>query len=119
MERKREVLNRFLELLKEENRYLIQSIRDKEASAKLLEVVKRKEELLQEILSWEREEVTPFFNELKEIDEWTQRNYSLAINNIEFINEIFDAIYHKDTPAQYTKDGSLSSKKEGLFNKKV
>ncbi|NPA04088.1 MAG: hypothetical protein GXO61_04420 [Epsilonproteobacteria bacterium] len=119
MERKKEVLKEFIRLLEEENSYIIKSLQEKEASAKLLEIVQKKEELLQEILSWEKEEVKPFLEELRVIDELSQRNYALALNNIEFINEIFDAIYTKDTPTQYTKDGNLSSKKEGLFNKKV
>ncbi len=113
------LLREFIELLKEENRYLIQSISDKRASDELIETVRKKEELLRQILALEPEDVKPYLKDLEQIDHWTQRNRALAINNIEFINEIFDAIYSKDTPTQYTKDGTISNKKEGFFNKKA
>ena len=114
-----ELLQNFIELLKEENKYLIESIKNKEISEQLLDVVKRKEKLLYEILSLDKKEVEPFEEELRQIDEWTQRNKSLAINNIEFINDIFDAIYSQNVPTKYTKDGKISTAKEGFFNKKA
>ncbi len=113
------LLRQFIELLKEENRCLIQSINDKKASQELIDTVQKKEELLHQILALEPEDVQPYKEDLEQIDHWTQRNRALAINNIEFINEIFDAIYNKDTPTQYTKDGTISNKKEGFFNKKA
>ena len=87
------LLRQFIELLKEENRCLIQSINDKKASQELIDTVQKKEELLRQILALEPEDVQPYKEDLQQIDHWTQRNRALAINNIEFINEIFDAIY--------------------------
>ncbi len=113
------LLDRFLDLLKEENALLIQSVKDKNAAKKLEEVVAKKEEVLRQILALEREDIEPFADELQEIDAWTERNKTLAVNNIEFINEIFDAIYAQNSPTQYTKDGTISTKKKGFFNKKV
>ena len=113
------LLDRFVELLQEENKYIIESIRDKEASQKLLEVIEQKEELLKQILALKKEDIQPFHKELEEIEHWTQRNRALAINNMEFINEVFEAIYSQKSPTQYTKDGTMKSQKEGLFNKKV
>ncbi len=115
----KDLLAQFIELLKKENRYIIQSIREKEASQQLMEIVKQKEEILQKILSLEKEDIEPFKSELEEIDHWTQRNRALAINNMEFINEVFEAIYSQKSPTQYTKDGTIKKQKEGLFNKKV
>ncbi len=113
------LLQKFIELLKEENRYLIQSINDKRASQELIDTVQKKEKLLQQILTLKPEDVKPYVENLEQIDHWIQRNRALAINNIEFINEIFDAIYSKDSPTQYTKDGTISNKKESFFNKKA
>ncbi len=115
----RELLEKFLSLLEQENRYLIESVNNKEASAKLFAIVEQKEELLKEILALDKEALAPFVQELQKIDELTQRNRALAINNMEFVNEIFDAIYSQYTPTQYTKDGNISQSKEGIFNKKA
>ena len=119
MEALQELLSRFIELLEEENRLLIQSVKDKDAAQKLLELVTQKESVLKEIVRYNKEELQKHEDLLKRIDELTQRNRALAINNIEFINEIFDAIFSVNAPTQYTKNGSLSAKKEGLFNKKA
>jgi vacuolar-type H+-ATPase subunit I/STV1 len=119
MKRLQELLERFKELLQEENRLLIQSVKDKEASQKILELVNQKEQLLGEIVGYNKEDLEKFRDLLEEIDELSQRNRALAVNNLEFINEIFDAIFSVNAPTQYTKDGNLSSKKEGLFNKKA
>ncbi len=113
------LLQKFIELLKKENDYLIQSINDKEASQKLIEIVQKKEEILQQILALEPKDVEPYKADLAQIDHWTQRNQALAVNNIEFINEIFDAIYGKESATQYTKDGTISNQKKGFFNKKA
>ena len=114
-----ELLQNLIQLLMEENKYLIESIKNKKVSEQLLDVVKKKEKLIYEILLLDKKAVEPFEEELRQIDEWTQRNKSLAINNIEFINEIFDAIYSQNVPPKYTKDGKISTVKEGLFNKKA
>ncbi len=114
-----DLLEKFIELLKNENRLLIESIKDKEASQKLMEIVDSKEELLRQILTLEKEEIEKYQEELRQIDELTERNRSLAVNNIEFINEIFDAIYAANAPTKYTKDGNITKSKEGFFNKKV
>ena len=119
MKRLQELLQEFKRLLEEENRLLIESVRDKEASQKILQIVGQKEKILKEMVGYNKEEFGPFRKLMEEIDELTGRNRALAINNIEFINEIFDAVFSVNAPTQYTKDGSLSSKKEGLFNKKV
>ncbi|BCD61887.1 hypothetical protein NitYY0826_C0750 [Nitratiruptor sp. YY08-26] len=114
-----ELLKDFIELLKEENELLINSVKDKDVSSKLMKVVEQKEKLLHDILALEKEDVEQFTQELRLIDEWTERNRSLAVNNIEFINDIFDAIYAANAPTKYTKDGNISTSKEGFFNKKV
>jgi len=118
MKRLQELLQEFKRLLEEENRLLIESVRDKEASQKILQIVGQKEKILKEMVGYNKEEFGPFRKLMEEIDELTGRNRALAINNI-VINEIFDAVFSVNAPTQYTKDGSLSSKKEGLFNKKV
>ncbi len=119
MKRLQELLGEFKALLEEENRLLIESIKDKEASDKILKNVAKKEKVLQEIIGYNKEDLEKFRELLEEIDELSQRNRALALNNIEFINDIFDAVFSASAPTQYTKDGNLSTKKEGLFNKKA
>ena len=114
------LLQELIWLLEEENRYLIESITNKELSEKLLNIVEKKEELLKEIFALSKEDVKPFKEKLQKIDELSERNSTLAINNIEFINDIFDAIYSKNLPPKYTKEGKISSKpKEGMFKTKA
>ncbi len=114
-----QLLHEFIDLLQEENEALIESIKNKEASQRLYKIIDQKERLLQDILSLNKEDIEPFKEELEEIDHWTHRNKMLAVNNMEFINELLEAIYSQGSPSQYTKDGSITSKKEGFFNKKV
>ncbi len=114
-----ELLKNFLELLKKENRLLIESLRSKEASEELLETIKNKEQVLSEILSLEKKDVEPFEKLLIDIENFTQRNKILANGNIEFINEVFEAIFEENSTKQYTKDGSLETKRETILNKKA
>ncbi len=119
MKNLQELLERFITLLDEERRLLIKSIEDKEASKALLELTDKKDKILKEIFTYDKEELKKYGDYIQKIDELTQRNRALAMNNIEFLNEIFDAIFSHTSPAQYTKEGDIKSKKEGLFNKKV
>lgn len=113
------LLEHFLELLKDENRLLIESIKSKEASDELLKVIEEKEMVLTKILSLDKKDVEPYKNLLIEIEELTNRNKLLANNNIEFINEIFESIFEKNSTKQYTKDGSLEKPRETILNKKA
>ncbi|MRJ03351.1 MAG: hypothetical protein GXO19_06765 [Epsilonproteobacteria bacterium] len=119
METLGQLLDRFETLLEEENRLLVESIKDKGAAQRILELVAQKEKIFKRIADHSRSELLPYKERLELIDELTQRNKALAINNIEFINEIFDAVYSVSAPTQYTKDGSLTTKREGFLNKKV
>lgn len=113
------ILESYKNLLQKENSLLIKSLQDSAISQELLEVVEKKEDLLKQILGLDPGAVEGFEEELATIDMWMERNRILAIENIEFVNEIFDAIYAKNSSTQYTKDGTIYNKKEHIFNKKA
>lgn len=119
MEKAKKLLEKFLDLLEKENTLLIESIKSKEASNTLLETIEEKEITLTKILKLEKKDVEPYKELLFKIDDLTQRNKLLASNNLEFINDIFEAIYEKNSTTQYTKDGNIEKKRETILNKKV
>ena len=113
------LLDKLIDLLEKENRLLIKTINDTKYSQELIKVLEEKQKALFEISRLEEKDLLPFKEELNKIKSLTDRNMQLAQNNLEFIEEVFEAIFEEESPKQYTKDGEIQTKKEGLFNKKI
>ncbi|WP_200763839.1 hypothetical protein [Nitrosophilus alvini] len=113
------ILDKLIELLELENRYLIKTVSDSTLSEELLKTVEEKQKLLSELAAFEKNEIEPYMEKIEKIDELSKRNMSLAQSNLNYIEELFESIFEENSTKQYTKEGEIHSKKEGLFNKKI
>ena len=113
------ILNNIIRLLEEEKKLLIVSLKESKFSEDLKDIISKKQENLAKLSSFEEKDILSFKEELKKIKLLNQENMNLAENNLKFIEGIFEAIFEKEETKQYTQNGEIKSKKEGLFNKKV
>ena len=108
------LLKQFIELLEEENRLLVEVLKDSSLSERLEQVVAQKERILNELES-SKEKLQGYKEYLETIDNLSKRNQELASNNIAFIEELFQALFEEDT-TQYGDDGTTKTPKTNLLN---
>ncbi|WP_281951134.1 hypothetical protein [Nitrosophilus kaiyonis] len=113
------ILDNIINLLEEEKKLLIISLKDSKFSEDLKNIISKKQENLSKLASFEEKDILNFEKELKKIKMLNKENMNLAENNLKFIEDVFEAIFEKEETKQYTQNGEIKSKKEGLFNKKV
>jgi hypothetical protein len=112
-------LEEFLKLLHEENRALIYSFTDEKEAKKLEDITKKKEKILVEILNYTKEDIEPYVDILKEIESINERNKKLAINAIDFAEDIFSTLFPQEEQ-NYSPNGEVEKKaSKNLINKKV
>lgn len=115
----RDILKNIISLLEEEKKLLILSLKESKFSEDLADIISKKQENISKLSTYEEESVLKFPDELKKIKRLNEENMKLAQNNLKFIESIFESIFEKEETKQYTQNGELKTKKEGLFNKKV
>ena len=113
------LLKQYLTLLEKENRLLIETINNKESTKELQKLLEQKEKTLLKILELSKEEVAPYQDILKRIDEQNSLNKELALNNLEFIGSIFSALFEEKEIKQYNQNGQIKSKQTSFINKKI
>ena len=115
------VLNRLLELLTEERKELITSIKDNSAVKNLDKIREEKEKILTQIKDLDKKDVEKYLDLIEKIDRESKINQELALNNITFIDKLFEALFKSEKTEQYNKDGIIKNqnKQNGLLNKKV
>jgi hypothetical protein len=114
-----ELLKQLIELLEKEHTALINTINDEAYSKELIEIVEKKQEVLYRIAETKKEKLLKHKELLEKIEEYSQKNMKIALNNLEFIENLFKAIFNDEETPKYTRNGELESKKEGLINKKI
>ena len=112
------ILQKLIDLLEEERKILITSLKDNN-SEKLLEIIKKKQKILDTLSSIDQAELNNFKKELQQISELNKRNLELTQSNMKFIEHLFEAIFEDEKVKKYSPDGTIQNKKEGLFNKKI
>ncbi|GAB6072152.1 hypothetical protein JCM14244_05290 [Venenivibrio stagnispumantis] len=112
-----EILKALINKLEEEKEYLIKTLADKSYIDKLLNVVEEKRELILKLSQYEVEDLKKYPELVNKLRELSEYNMQLAMNNIQFIEGLFESIF--ETEKTYTKDGNVEVKKDSLFNKKV
>ncbi len=117
MENLEKLLDKLIACLEEEKELLINSLKDSKLSEKLMEIVDTKREILLKISQLSREDLEKHQEKLKEIKRLSDINLNLAVNNIQFIDEIFSAIFEE--PQKYDQSGAVKQNQKGLFNKKI
>lgn len=118
MKRKLEsLLDQLVDKLNTEKKLLVQSIKDTKYSKELEQVVEEKRRILSQIAQFSKEDFNGLEDKLLEIKRLSDINLNLAVNNIQFIDEIFSTIF--DQPQKYNQKGSVEKPQKGLFNKKI
>jgi len=112
-----EILKALINKLEEEKEYLIKTLTDKSYIDKLINVVEEKRELILKLSQYEVEDLKKYPELVNKLRELSEYNMQLAMNNIQFIEGLFESIF--ETEKTYTKDGNVEVKKDSLFNKKV
>lgn len=113
-----EELERLVGLLEEEKQLLGKTLADASYTEALETVTKQKGILLEHLASVKPEQLQPHASIVKQIRELGDINMQIAQSNMLFIEELFSSIF-KDTTSQYDENGTVTSKKEGLINKKI
>ncbi len=112
------LLDRFIELLKEEKGLLIKTLSDSKYSEELARVSEEKKVILSKTSTLERSDLEPYKEKFQQIQQLSNTNMQLAHSNILFIEDLFESIF-EDSAKQYNNKGTVATKKEGLFNKKI
>lgn len=111
-------LERLVTLLEDEKSLLGKTLADAAFTEALEQVTQQKHALLEQIASYDATALQQHEELLKRIRELGEINMQIAQSNMLFIEELFSSIF-KDSTSQYDENGAVSSKKEGLINKKI
>jgi len=112
------ILDRLVDKLKEERFYIVKAIESKDYIEKLQRVIGEKEALIKELSNMPEEFIKENREKIEEIQKLSRLNMSLAMENIQFIDEIFSAIFNDDTQ-KYNQNGYIQQEQKSLFNKKI
>lgn len=112
------ILEQFVELLKEERYLLGKTLSDATYAEALEKVTSAKGDILASLSTLDPDALESHKAAIESIRELSSINMQLAQSNMLFIEELFGAIF-KDSGSQYDQTGTVSSKKEGLINKKI
>ena len=113
--RLKELLAKFKEKLEEENKLLKNPTNPEDIE----KIVEEKRLLLADIAEFNKEDFEGLEDFLKEIDALTKKNMFLATNQMQLIEEIFEALLGEENVKQYTPYGEVESKQGGFLNKKI
>ncbi len=87
---------------------------------RLLKVIDEKKEILRQLSEFDKEDFKDYIEIIEEIEKLSKRNLSLALNNMNMIDEIFSTIFEEETVKQYSPYGEQKSQpKSGILNKKI
>ncbi len=112
-----QLLQQFLELLEKERTLLIESAKDYELAKALDNIRDKKIDLLQQLDQYELKDFKEHQELLEKIEEASDNNAKLALNNMIFIEKMFEAIFEEEK--KYDKSGSISNQSKNIINKKV
>lgn len=111
------ILDKLEELLRKEKEVILSSMRDQNAAEELLKITEEKEDLLSRLSLFTREQALERREKIEKVDYMLQMNRELILQNIKFIEDIFEAIF--ETTKTYSPSGCTKPSPEGLINKKV
>lgn len=112
------LLDLLIQKLRQEKELIIKSAANSASSQQLLDVVEEKKELLLQLGTFERGDFEGYQEKLDLIKRLSEENMQLAAGGLGFIEELFETLFGDSTP-HYNEYGTVSSKKEGLFTKKI
>ena len=112
------VLERFIALLEDEKKLLGKTLADPAKTAVLQRITEEKGTLLETLSRAENAELKAHDAAMRTVKELSDINRQIAQSNMLFIEDVFAAVF-KDSASQYDESGVVTSKKEGLINKKI
>ncbi len=113
------LLNQLIKKLEEEKQYILLSLKDRSYSDKLIQVVEEKKQIISKLSSLEKKDFEGLEEKLHKIKSLSEENMILALNNIQFIEDIFEAIFKEEETKTYSSEGSFSKETKSLINKKI
>ncbi len=111
-------LDKLIRKLEEEKILIVRAIEAQDHIEKLVKVIEEKQKLLEELKSLPQEELKKYKDKIEEIQKLSKVNMSLAIDNLQFIEEVFSVVFQNDTK-KYDQSGSIKQEQKSLFNKKI
>ncbi len=115
--RVKELLENFLKLLQQEHKTLLESVKDYELAKALDEIREKKEDILQQLQKCNIDELKEHKDILTKIEILSDNNANIALNNMIYIEKMFEAIFEETK--QYSKDGTITNQNKSIVNKKV
>ncbi|NPA54346.1 MAG: DUF1682 domain-containing protein [Aquificae bacterium] len=113
-----EILNKLIKKLEEERSLIVRAIETQEHIEKLTKVINEKQKLLELIKSLNPEELKKYKEKLEMIQKLSKVNMSLALDNLQFIEEVFSIVFNNET-RKYDQSGSITQDSKNFFNKKI
>ena len=113
------LLDNLIDKLEEENRLILECLKDKSCAEKLLNIVEEKEKIIKEISTYPKEDILKFEEKLVRIKHLSEENLALSMTNLQFIEDIFEAIFNDEETKTYSIEGSFSKEPKSLINKKI
>ncbi len=111
-------LERLIKTLEEEKNLIIRAIEAQNYIDNLMKVIEEKQKLLEELKNIPADELKNHKDKLEEIKKLSKINMSLALDNLQFIEEVFSVIFKEDTK-QYNQTGYIQHNQKSFFNKKI
>ncbi|MEZ0323925.1 MAG: hypothetical protein ABWJ98_06435 [Hydrogenothermaceae bacterium] len=111
------ILEKLKDILEEEKICILNSLKDTSCADRLIEIAQEKRDLLSKLSQFSKEEALEKLNKIEELNTLLNINRELIIQNMMFIEDIFEAIF--ETTKTYSPEGSVKSSGQGLINKKV
>ena len=113
------LLDELIDKLNEEKDLLVLSLKDRKKSEALLKVVEEKKQIIERLSKFSEEEISKFEDKVIQIKKISEENLALALNGIQFIEEIFDAIFEGEEIKTYSSKGDFPKESKGFINKKI
>ncbi|MEJ5173440.1 MAG: hypothetical protein WHT47_06970 [Hydrogenothermaceae bacterium] len=111
------ILEKLKTILEEEKLCILNSIKDSSYADRLVEITKEKMDLLSKLSQFSKEEAMEKLSKIQELNTLLNTNRELIIQNLMFIEDLFEAIF--ETTKTYSPEGSVKSSGQGFINKKV
>ncbi|NPA52373.1 MAG: hypothetical protein GXO22_05720 [Aquificae bacterium] len=112
------LIDKLIKKLEEEKEALLYTLKDKTYSEKLLGIVEEKKELISKLSTYSKEDFVGLEDRLEKVKHLSQENMIFAMNNIQFIEDIFEAVFKQEIKT-YSSKGDISKESKSLINKKI
>jgi len=111
----KQLLEKLKKLLEKEYKLLIRGVVEEKGAEEILKIEEEKVELLSRLSQFKKEEFQNFVDDVKEIEKLNDQVGKLLLNNLNFIESIFEELF----PEKDTTYGKQNKNFLSILNKKV